>query len=109
LFFVQAEDGIRDFHVTGVQTCALPIWLAATSARPDSLRSSRAMRAPRRARLRATSAPMPLAAPVMTLVVPSTSSRGIPEPFVGRLEERGVGKECRSGWSPRQEDHTSHR
>src|SRR5690606_40056484 len=24
-FFVQAEDGIRDFHVTGVQTCALPI------------------------------------------------------------------------------------
>src|SRR5690606_40835870 len=22
----QAEDGIRDFHVTGVQTCALPIW-----------------------------------------------------------------------------------
>src|SRR5690606_39736991 len=25
-FFVHAEDGIRDFHVTGVQTCALPIW-----------------------------------------------------------------------------------
>src|SRR5690606_40590033 len=24
-FFFQAEDGIRDFHVTGVQTCALPI------------------------------------------------------------------------------------
>src|SRR5690606_39894767 len=23
--FCQAEDGIRDFHVTGVQTCALPI------------------------------------------------------------------------------------
>src|SRR5690606_39788740 len=23
--FLQAEDGIRDFHVTGVQTCALPI------------------------------------------------------------------------------------
>src|SRR5690606_41106531 len=26
--FFQAEDGIRDFHVTGVQTCALPILLA---------------------------------------------------------------------------------
>src|SRR5690606_21518061 len=26
-FFFQAEDGIRDFHVTGVQTCALPIFL----------------------------------------------------------------------------------
>src|SRR5690606_37026670 len=25
-FFFQAEDGIRDFHVTGVQTCALPIF-----------------------------------------------------------------------------------
>src|SRR5256885_3645492 len=29
LFFFQAEDGIRDYKVTGVQTCALPI-----SARP---------------------------------------------------------------------------
>src|SRR5690606_35284687 len=26
LFFFQAEDGIRAFHVTGVQTCALPIY-----------------------------------------------------------------------------------
>src|SRR5947209_13845042 len=26
LFFFQAEDGIRDIGVTGVQTCALPIW-----------------------------------------------------------------------------------
>src|SRR5690606_40817721 len=25
LLFFQADDGIRDFHVTGVQTCALPI------------------------------------------------------------------------------------
>src|SRR5690625_233641 len=29
LFFFQAEDGIRDSHVTGVQTCALPICLIA--------------------------------------------------------------------------------
>src|SRR5690606_2684256 len=28
-FFFQAEDGIRDFHVTGVQTCALPISVGA--------------------------------------------------------------------------------
>src|SRR6266478_7688394 len=27
-FFFQAEDGIRDLTVTGVQTCALPIWPA---------------------------------------------------------------------------------
>src|ERR1039457_7355330 len=30
-FFFQAEDGIRDYKVTGVQTCALPIWLDCTS------------------------------------------------------------------------------
>src|SRR5699024_11733379 len=30
LFFFQAEDGIRDRNVTGVQTCALPIWRAYT-------------------------------------------------------------------------------
>src|SRR5690625_7926745 len=28
IFFFQAEDGIRDGHVTGVQTCALPIFRA---------------------------------------------------------------------------------
>src|SRR5437763_12423837 len=28
LLFFQAEDGIRDTSVTGVQTCALPIWLS---------------------------------------------------------------------------------
>src|SRR2546430_5489555 len=31
-FFFQAEDGIRDLTVTGVQTCALPISLAANTA-----------------------------------------------------------------------------
>src|SRR5699024_11669383 len=30
VFFFQAEDGIRDRNVTGVQTCALPIWVAVT-------------------------------------------------------------------------------
>src|SRR5690625_7965320 len=31
IFFFQAEDGIRDGHVTGVQTCALPILAVVTS------------------------------------------------------------------------------
>src|SRR5256885_13324765 len=30
-FFFQAEDGIRDYKVTGVQTCALPIFPAAVT------------------------------------------------------------------------------
>src|SRR5688500_20372875 len=32
IFFFQAEDGIRDYKVTGVQTCALPIWQVAIAA-----------------------------------------------------------------------------
>src|SRR5256885_6111372 len=32
-FFFQAEDGIRDYKVTGVQTCALPIYSAARPSR----------------------------------------------------------------------------
>src|SRR5690606_39476174 len=34
-FFFQAEDGIRDFHVTGVQTCALPIFVGAADRAGD--------------------------------------------------------------------------
>src|SRR5262249_57891511 len=33
VFFFQAEDGIRDWSVTGVQTCALPILLSPRSTR----------------------------------------------------------------------------
>src|SRR5215510_15995042 len=44
LFFFQAEDGIRDGHVTGVQTCALPISTSlpsdASSARSRARASS---------------------------------------------------------------------
>src|SRR5688572_32440122 len=60
-FFFQAEDGIRDLTVTGVQTCALPIFFrrraAITACRPDtscaarcSTRSGELHRAPRRDR-----------------------------------------------------------
>src|SRR5690606_41120882 len=49
-FFFQAEDGIRDFHVTGVQTCALPICYASffidavdTVRRGDSMPSRSAL------------------------------------------------------------------
>src|SRR5438034_2270377 len=35
VFFFQAEDGIRDHCVTGVQTCALPIWYAFWPAPPS--------------------------------------------------------------------------
>src|SRR6266446_1958328 len=34
-FFFQAEDGIRDYKVTGVQTCALPIFPSRGGRRKD--------------------------------------------------------------------------
>src|SRR5256884_8866909 len=40
LFFFQAEDGIRDVAVTGVQTCALPISFADTRSVAAALRSA---------------------------------------------------------------------
>src|SRR5690348_17774861 len=93
-FFFQAEDGIRDGRVTGVQTCALPI----------SPKSSR-----------------PRLKHVLLIAVAVLGTAGLitaghhwwtvgrfnestDDAYVGgdvtRSEERRVGKECRSGWSP---------
>src|SRR2546430_12223817 len=59
MFFFQAEDGIRDLTVTGVQTCALPISVA--SARADATAAGRpavaAPRARRRGAARAAARP----------------------------------------------------
>src|SRR5690348_18493865 len=48
VFFFQAEDGIRDGRVTGVQTCALPISIASPTWSPADRRSSRSRRRSRR-------------------------------------------------------------
>src|ERR1022692_2335742 len=67
--FCKAEDGIRDYKVTGVQTCALPIYYHFDArARSDNRSSAR----------------------------PDPARRSSP----ARSEERRVGKECRSRWSP---------
>src|SRR5690606_40422745 len=65
-FFFQAEDGIRVFHVTGVQTCALPIW----ATRDPAPRRSDASRdgfgpspAEQAGATRATESPVPAAPP----------------------------------------------
>src|SRR5256886_7356865 len=92
-FFFQAEDGIRDLTVTGVQTCALPI-----CPRPATLRvsdpdpPSHDLPPPR-----------PAENPSSRLVpARPESSRRDPELMCQqvRSEERRVGKECRSRWSP---------
>src|SRR5690349_22837896 len=95
LFFFQAEDGIRDLYVTGVQTCALPICsrcafssvvagysvvdvarTASTVAKPWMIRSGDSGR-----RWRLSVSPMARYSALW------------------RSEERRVGKECRSRWS----------
>src|SRR3989442_9253494 len=94
-FFFQAEDGIRDADVTGVQTCALPISRGAS--RPDS-------------------SPAPLRPDEGEDEVEVRSGAGeesgrdapreralgrvLRRRGAGRSEERRVGKECRSRWSP---------
>src|SRR5690606_40444003 len=100
----QAEDGIRDFHVTGVQTCALPI----LSETIDVLHKDQYLDY-----LRTTNPTSPI------LVDPIS---GVDRDFtnipnrdwqdelyvtafsqnhsVNRSEERRVGKECRYRWTP---------
>src|SRR5690625_7094178 len=41
IFFFQAEDGIRDGHVTGVQTCALPISTAKAAESTEQAQRAR--------------------------------------------------------------------
>src|SRR5256885_10465170 len=96
VFFFQAEAGIRDYKVTGVQTCALPIF------DPDSVPSEPL----------ALESPMGVEA-AYGFAQPLEAVRFKPDNFsyqtlfAGdqltvevRSEERRVGKECRSRWSP---------
>src|SRR3989442_10571690 len=95
-FFFQAEDGIRDADVTGVQTCALPISLTKRVPKPLVKVAGR---------------------PVMDYVMDTVAGLDLEELIVitghlkeqveqyvtthyKRSEERRVGKECRSRWSP---------
>src|SRR5256885_6524121 len=94
-FFFQAEDGIRDYKVTGVQTCALPISYGAWHARevpaPDPL-------------LTRTDPGTPCGEYLRRFWQPVAFARDlgdVPRRIrIMRSEERRVGKECRSRWSP---------
>src|SRR5690606_39431482 len=99
------EDGIRDFHVTGVQTCALPIlvykdvywqWTYAALDRPDEVPTAAAQAAAIEA--------------AWTRFGPELRSVKLPEPGVpayhlylqdgeARSEERRVGRYGRVPWS----------
>src|SRR5256885_8426478 len=87
-FFFQAEDGIRDYKVTGVQTCALPICF---QRRRGKRRVAEHVDAGHRGGLHG--APVDVA-PAVIRSDEARLERDI------RSEERRVGKECRSRWSP---------
>src|SRR3712207_7742292 len=91
-FFFQAEDGIRDIGVTGVQTCALPISCTWTPMRARPARSPRSLWS-----VRARCSPA-----ADRQLFDSRAARGEPQNYLrfSRSEERRVGKECRSRWSP---------
>src|SRR5437762_7770102 len=92
-FFFQAEDGIRDTSVTGVQTCALPIFLArlkaatwvAVDTEADSLHAY-----PEKVCL------IQISITSADELIDSLAEVNL-DPL--RSEERRVGKECRSGWA----------
>src|SRR5690606_39466366 len=100
--FFQAEDGIRDFHVTGVQTCALPILADAIEKKPDvaifSAGGNTSLEwAPKFAEAGTTVVDNSSAwrmDPNIKLVVPEINAGLL------RSEERRVGKECRSRGAP---------
>src|SRR5690348_18175731 len=97
VFFFQAEDGTRDGRVTGVQTCALPIWQAVRSALSQTTAHSRRMGEASSSGTR-TGEPPPAgksASTTATRAVRDISSQRAPEP---RSEERRIGKERRARW-----------
>src|SRR5690606_40768336 len=81
-FFFQAEDGIRDFHVTGVQTCALPILeIGKNFPTREEVRSS---------------TPANSTGPHTIGIYPPNPLGIYQMGLNGRSEERRVGKECRA-------------
>src|SRR3712207_7552353 len=96
LFFFQAEDGIRDIGVTGVQTCALPIWSRSTRAYGTRLASSIAATAAHGCEPGTASS---LTDKNRSSSIEAAAAR-VPGRRPWRSEERRVGKECRSRWSP---------
>src|SRR5256885_10482277 len=93
-FFFQAEDGIRDYKVTGVQTCALPISSLNLASNDNKIY--------RKKKMEYIGMPFYSASVGGGLTEGAALDSGLRDLGIGRTrsEERGVGKECRSRWSP---------
>src|SRR2546430_4669375 len=93
-FFFQAEDGIRYLTVTGVQTCALPI-SSTVRPTPPLPPPSATIRCPSGRRRRTGPSTASSRNGRTSVLFESDTACLTP-----RSEERRVGKECRSRWSP---------
>src|SRR5256886_6024051 len=94
-FFFQAEDGIRDLTVTGVQTCALPIY------RPHRrLAHHGRLALGEHEEDRSHPAPVARGERDGDEDDHETEEEEAQSVESDRSEERRVGKECRSRWSP---------
>src|SRR5437763_5234044 len=91
-FFFQAEDGIRDTSVTGVQTCALPISSGRLEWNTDGAKSSGVIEM---WCITGTGPKPAFASSGLTYDVKTQTSSGS---YTPRSEERRVGKECRTRW-----------
>src|SRR5207302_2464537 len=95
-FFFQAEDGIRDFHVTGVQTCALPISVLKKYLLESAILILAAFEVVRRIQIQQRERLDG------TVHIHGVSLNRLVRNLAGRSEERRVGKECRSRWAAEQ-------
>src|SRR5258708_26502659 len=93
-FFFQAEDGIRDDLVTGVQTCALPISAEAKAEGQQTLETMQDTEGG------ATALDNASTSSIKDAVSAAQQAEKDMESKIARSEERRVGKECRSRWSP---------
>src|SRR3712207_8673497 len=94
LFFFQAEGGIRDIGVTGVQTCALPICVRIGVPTEIKEAEYRVALTPAGAR------ELSLAGHEVLIQSGAGEGSSLTDADYVRSEERRVGKECRSRWSP---------
>src|SRR5256885_6313363 len=92
-FFFQAEDGIRDYKVTGVQTCALPICKKKNGHLVNTQRDL--IKSQKKYSKHKICIPNNF---IFRLDQQQYSTRTLTGQY--RSEERRVGKECRSRWSP---------
>src|SRR5207249_6300284 len=85
--FFQAKDGIRDRHVTGVQTCAIPISLRRRNKPAKKSHNPGSHCCPKN---------IPRSSPTIAFKSPTKPERRSVT-YIVRSEERRVGKECRTG------------